>query len=419
MVCLFKVHVYINNLPADLAAILKESVLSMMEEFAATTQRQLHQFLQGGIYSIPATPEQRQKMSHCKLNNLFGEACLGDLDFSLFKRRNSSVHHHSTVNMLKRNKPISKFLLKKTEEEQHRLLSFARTKAAPLREEHRSQEKAVVLERQEYLLQQRARKEVLSAMRERRKLEAVRAVQCQGGLCLDRASVERLMAQHQTKTAKFSALSVQLRYHRVVLSSGSKLLNKTKLTPDQITANLILYLGTSEGMSTPALQDVPPPLPAVEHEDAVEACRPERGRKRKRRGAKKTPRQEEAEGEEEENQEEQEQAGQTEDGEDVMLELEDGKFSQGQAIAVYYDNNFYLGEVLQSHEDDTAEVSFMDQVPNKNIFRWKHEDIDVVHKKFVFLWNVRLASQNGRSWSTADYVKLVRLYTLFQEEYCQ
>ena len=48
-------------------------------------------------------------------------------------------------------------------------------------------------------------------------------------------------------------------------------------------------------MSTPALQDVPPPLPAVEHEDAIEACRPERGRKRKRRGAKKMPRPEEAE----------------------------------------------------------------------------------------------------------------------------
>ena len=48
------------------------------------------------------------------------------------------------------------------------------------------------------------------------------------------------------------------------------------------------------------------------------------------------PRQEEAEGEEE-NQEEQDQAGQSEDGEDVMLELEDEKFSQGQAtgIAVY------------------------------------------------------------------------------------
>ena len=60
MVCLFKVHVYINNLPADLAAILKDSVLSMMDEFAAITQRQLHQFLQGGIYSLPATPEQTE-----------------------------------------------------------------------------------------------------------------------------------------------------------------------------------------------------------------------------------------------------------------------------------------------------------------------------------------------------------------------
>ena len=48
------------------------------------------------------------------------------------------------------------------------------------------------------------------------------------------------------------------------------------------------------------------------------------------------PRQEEPKGEED-NQEEQEQAGQSEDGEDVMLELEDGKFSQGQATgtAVY------------------------------------------------------------------------------------
>ena len=77
-------------------------------------------------------------------------------------------------------------------------------------------------------------------MREQRKLKAVRAVQC-----LDRPSdsVERLMTQHQTKIAKFSALSVQLRYHHVVLGSGSKLLNKTKLIPDQVTDNLILYSG--------------------------------------------------------------------------------------------------------------------------------------------------------------------------------
>ena len=128
------------------------------------------------------------------------------------------------LTLLKRNKHISK-------------LKRSSTGFRPLLGQ--KQPKAIVLERQEYLLQC-ARKEVLSAMREQRKLEAVRAVQC-----LDRPSdsVERLMTQHQTKTAKFSALSVQLRYHHVVLGSGSKLLNKTKLTPDQITDNLILYLG--------------------------------------------------------------------------------------------------------------------------------------------------------------------------------
>ena len=61
-----------------------------------------------------------------------------------------------------------------------------------------------------------------------------------------------------------------------MLGSGSKLLDKTELTPDLITANLIRYLGTAEGISTPAFQDVPPPLPAVEHEDAVDDYRPER-----------------------------------------------------------------------------------------------------------------------------------------------
>ena len=171
-------------------------------------------------------------MKYCKLNNLFGKLvwvtwiCLSLSKGTVL----CSVHHHSTVNMLKRNKPISQFLLKNPEEEQCRFLSFAGTKAAPLREEHHTQEQAVVQERQQHLLQQHTKKEVLTAIRELRKLEAVRAVQCQGRLGPDRDSVigkqvywcltpsqpvqlyqgedsvNRLMTQHQTKTAKFSAL---------------------------------------------------------------------------------------------------------------------------------------------------------------------------------------------------------------------
>ena len=136
---MFKVHFYINSLTAEQEGTLRprESVLSMLEEFAAVTRRQLSAFLPDGAYRATATPEDRQEMAHCKLNNLFGEACLGDLDFSLFKRRHSSVHHHSTANMMKRNKPITKLLMKKSAAVQKRLVSFARRKAVSVREEHR------------------------------------------------------------------------------------------------------------------------------------------------------------------------------------------------------------------------------------------------------------------------------------------
>ena len=85
---------------------------------------------------------------------------------------------------------------------------------------------------------------------------------------------------------------------------------------------------------------------------------------------------------------------------------------------MFYDNAYYVGEILQVH-DDTAEVTFMDQVPDKNIFRWKNEDIDTVHRKYVFMWDVEMVSQNGRSWSVANHAKLVKLYLAFQEKYCK
>ena len=38
----------------------------------------------------------RQWTSHCQRTNLVGEACFADLDYSMFKNRRASLHHHST-----------------------------------------------------------------------------------------------------------------------------------------------------------------------------------------------------------------------------------------------------------------------------------------------------------------------------------
>ena len=51
---------------------------------------------------------------------------------------------------------------------------------------------------------------------------------------------------------------------------------------------------------------------------------------------------------------------------------------------MYYDNRFYVGEVLQIVESGNAEVAFMEQLPGQNIFIGKAENVDFVESKFVF-----------------------------------
>lgn len=142
-----QVHLFINCLSDEDGQLLHECVCTLMKEFEAVTKRQLADFLPGGPYAEPATPEQWEAMKHCQLNNLLGEACLGDLDCSLFKRRSASVHHHTTINMFKRNKPITSYFLKKSKEKQKQIITFAWQKAAELQDMHREKELKVNKER--------------------------------------------------------------------------------------------------------------------------------------------------------------------------------------------------------------------------------------------------------------------------------
>ena len=92
-------------------------------------------------------------MQHSLITNLVGEQCFGDLDLSLFKRRNASLHHHSTVNMLKGNRSVSSWLSKKTEQEQVEMLQMSATKSAFLRKQHILLEKEAVIKMKELLLE--------------------------------------------------------------------------------------------------------------------------------------------------------------------------------------------------------------------------------------------------------------------------
>ena len=119
-------------------AILKDVCCGCLE----TPHKQLADFLpEGGHHSIHH-PELRAKLKHSKVPNLVGEHCFADLDFSLFKRGSASLHHHSTVSVLKRHKAVSTVVGRRSEEEQRSMLELSAKKAAALSLRHRGDERS-------------------------------------------------------------------------------------------------------------------------------------------------------------------------------------------------------------------------------------------------------------------------------------
>ncbi|KAL8607721.1 hypothetical protein ACOMHN_039394 [Nucella lapillus] len=81
------------------------------------------------LHTAPSEDD-RTRMAHCQLTNLLGEACLADLDHSMFKNRRASLPHHCPLNMLKRNETVSSWLERKIEQEQKELICRAGTSDA-------------------------------------------------------------------------------------------------------------------------------------------------------------------------------------------------------------------------------------------------------------------------------------------------
>ena len=68
---------------------------------------------------------------------------------------------------------------------------------------------------------------------------------------------------------------------------------------------------------------------------------------------------------------------------------------QGQTVAVFYYTDFYVGQVLQVHNPDFADVTLMTSTGKDNIFKWpQSEDTDQVAAKYVWFW-LKLCPRTG------------------------
>ena len=157
------------NCPAVIQNQAKPIIRSLSKGFLEVLNLQLKDFLPHGKYHAVVDADLRGRLSHSKLTNITGEQCFGDLDFSLFKWRNASMHHLSTLNMLNRNWTVSSFLASLTAEEEQRVFKLSSKKAASIRKLHTEQEQQAIQRKCQHLEEVKQRKAAMEEKKRARK----------------------------------------------------------------------------------------------------------------------------------------------------------------------------------------------------------------------------------------------------------
>ena len=399
---------------------VKQMLQQICKGMVTVTERQLKDFLPGGRYHAVQDPDLRQKMIHSKMTNLVGEQCFGDLDFSLFKRRNASLHHHSSINMMKRNKTASSWLFQKDAVTQLQLLDAAKKQAPALRKKHMAEEKDAVAARMGILEENRQRK-VDAENKRRDKIQGVMALlQPHNGPCSSPEDVNALLRHYATKKSQLLAIKGELLYQKLVLHLASPLLRVTG-NLQQLSVNLKVFLGADA--ATAAAEPLPQPLRRRRQRAPVPqpAEEPVQRHNRKRRRVSSDS-DSESESEADVSEESVSDIETEMDNDDELAEFTFTFQRTAQLIAVYYDGEFYIGEVTQVLSDDEGEVNFMSRCTIKsNTFRWPNtEDRDTVNRKFVFVSDVQLepASTTRGTWNVSNMDDIEARFRLFVALFC-
>ncbi|GFR62709.1 hypothetical protein ElyMa_003587700 [Elysia marginata] len=81
-------------------------------------------------------------------------------------------------------------------------------------------------------------------------------------------------------------------------------------------------------------------------------------------------------------------------------------------VAVYCDDRFYIGQVLETQDKSTAVAKFMEGTKGQpGCFKWPRiDDIADIDSTFVFQWNFSVISTNGRIWDIPELPDIQNAY---------
>ena len=393
---------------------LRPVMRCLAEELVGVTERQLCDFLADGKYGSPPTPELREKMQHCQLTNLLGEACFADLDYTMFKNRGATLHHHSTLNMVKRNKTVSSWLQRKSPDEQQQLMKKVRSLGPQLRRTHCQQQLIVWHEIAEEMERKKHQEEEDKARKEQKlrqqKNLIIQMVTLQGGPCQTAPDIISLLKKHRTKGLKMKAVKAQIDYHKIVLQATSAKLKTTKIGLMDLAKNLVCFL-CGEDTATG---------------DLAAACITQRKRRWSASADDSIDEQSDSEPVADAEPRMEEEIGMeladtvTDDQEWSQDDFHFLFKHQGQTVAVFYDTQFYIGQVLSVESPTMANITFMSRKDNTILFKWPEvEDLDQVSSLHVIYADFEIFPQN-RAWQlqSAAWAALQSRWAAFQKFFC-
>ncbi|KAL3861249.1 hypothetical protein ACJMK2_007297 [Sinanodonta woodiana] len=343
--------------------IFMAALKSLCLETVIVARKQLSDFLPDGCFGKDLPEDQKKIIDHCPLTNILGENAFGDLDFDIGKRRHFSLHHRSTVQMLKQNSTIS-WLNTKNADDATEIMLKAKEKAQVYRQRHKKQEKIVMLKVREKMFENERTKKEKEFNEAKRKTDIVVEISKNGGPCVNLRDVDKLLA---TSSNVVSAVKSQIRYLKVILGAKHLTINGTK---EELIFRLRAHFQGTD--------------------------------KNEEQLSKRQRLNEEFDGSVSDDS--------FENDDDSIFQFE----NQGEFVAVFYDNHFYLGQVISVKSNDKALVKFMEKFKGrKDYFKWPLIDnVAEIDACYVFRWafDVSPVSNDGRVWSVPSIKHLQMNY---------
>jgi hypothetical protein len=144
------------------------------------------------------------------LTNLPAEHYFWDLDYSMRRKRNATVGHHSEVIMLKQNHTV-KWIKQKSKVAQKILIKKGMKEGRKLRQTQKLYEKQVKQKRVEVIKKLKYQKEQKKCIA---LAKTTATVDSHRGLCTSEAHIDHLIQQCQNITAKKTALRNHILYYK-------------------------------------------------------------------------------------------------------------------------------------------------------------------------------------------------------------